>query len=49
MSEMGLWNVWVGKPSILRDEDVGTRWVGPPWLPWDMVLAVILIPRTGRE
>lgn len=48
---MGLWNVWVGEPSILRDEDVGKRWVGQPpqWLPWDMVLAVVLIPWTGRE
>lgn len=31
--EMDLWNVWVGKPSILRGEDVGTRWVEPQWLP----------------
>lgn len=27
---MALWNVWVGEPSILRDEDVGKRWVGHP-------------------
>lgn len=31
--EMDLWNVWVGKPSILRGEDVRTWWVEPQWLP----------------
>lgn len=42
---MVLWNVWVGEPSILRGEGVGTRWVGLQWLPLAMVLAVSLTPR----